>query len=318
MVRYAIVLLNLGGPDSLDAVEPFLKNLFSDHDIFKIPVGQKLFARLIAKGRAPKVRERYQMIGGKSPLNEWTVLQAKKLEAALRKEFQGVGVLVGMRYWRPEIREAAFRLSEADVEKIVLLPLYPHYSITTTGSSFKEWQRAYTGPSDRLVYVDQYCDNKKYIAAISQRMDEAVLRFPEEVRNDIHIVFSAHGTPQRLVDQGDPYSGQIRRTVECVMAGHGHDRPHHLCFQSRVGPMNWLQPSTRETLTGLAGQGQKQILVVPISFVSDHVETLFELEMEYRKVAAAAGIQNYVVMRGLNDSNLFVSALADIARQALR
>jgi len=317
MARFALVLLNLGGPDSLDAVEPFLRNLFSDRDIFKIPVGQPLFARLISKLRAPKVRQRYQEIGGKSPINEWTALQARKLQDALRKRSVDIDVHVGMRYWRPEIRNAAVRLSGIDIEKIVLLPLYPHYSITTTGSSFREWQRAYTGDPSRLIYVEQYCDNHKYIAAINQRIDEAISRFPESVRGDIQLVFSAHGTPQRLVDQGDPYSHQVRKTVESVMAKRGTGHSHHLCFQSKVGPMQWLKPSTQETLRALGADNKTQILIIPVSFVSDHIETLFELEIEYRGLALNAGIENYVVMKGLNDSELFVSALKDIAMQAL-
>ena len=317
MSRHAVVLLNLGGPDSLDAVEPFLRNLFSDRDIFKIPVGQKIFAKLIAKLRAPKVMQRYKQIGGKSPINEWTGIQAKNLRSVLQNEFGGIEVHVGMRYWHPAIKEAATGLSEADIDKIVLLPLYPHYSITTTGSSFKEWQRAYAGPPTRVVYVDQYCDNQKYVAAVNQRIDEAILRFPDSVREDIQLVFSAHGTPKRLVDQGDPYSLQIRKTVESVMAKRGFDHPHHLCFQSKVGPMQWLKPSTQETLVALALNNKRQILMIPISFVSDHIETLFELRIEYRDVAVNAGIQNYVVMDGLNDSELFVSALKDIAIQAL-
>ncbi|MEW6671167.1 MAG: ferrochelatase [Thermodesulfobacteriota bacterium] len=317
MSRHAVVLLNLGGPDSPDAVEPFLRNLFGDHDIFRIPFGQKIFAALIAKLRTPKVRERYARIGGRSPINAWTELQAKKLERAFVAEGREIDVHVGMRYWRPAIKDAAARLSEADASKIVLLPLYPQYSITTTGSAFKEWQRAYTGPPDRLAQIDHYCDNEMYIAAVNQRIDEAVLRFPEPVRDDIQIVFSAHGTPQRLVNQGDPYSGQIRKTVERVMAKREFDHPHHLCFQSKVGPLQWLKPSTRETLADLADKNIKQILVVPISFVSDHIETLFELGIEYRETAVNAGIENYVVMQGLNDSGLFVSALKDITLQAL-
>jgi len=272
---------------------------------------------LIAKLRAPKVRQRYKKIGGKSPLNAWTALQARKLEDALRKQSVDIDVHVGMRYWRPEIRNSAVRLSGVDIEKIVLLPLYPHYSITTTGSSFREWQRAYTGPPARLVYIDHYYDNETYIAAINQRIDEAMLLFPVTARDDIQIVFSAHGTPQRLVIQGDPYSRQISKTVESVMAKRGFDHPHHLCFQSRVGPMQWLKPSTRETLLALGAEHKKQILVVPISFVSDHIETLYELAIEYRNVAVSAGIENYVVMNGLNDSDLFVSTLKDITLKAL-
>ncbi len=317
MTRYAVVLLNLGGPDSLDAVGPFLRNLFSDHDIFKIPFGQKTFAKLISRLRAPKVIERYKKIGGKSPLNRWTAAQGEMLQAALEKDVKGIEVHIAMRYWKPEIKDVAVRLSKADVERIVLLPLYPHYSITTTGSSFNEWHRNYTGDPGRLVLVDQYCENKKYIQAINQRIDETLSGFPEDVRADVQIVFSAHGTPERMVKKGDPYSAQIKKTIEQVMAKRHFSHAHHLCFQSKVGPLAWLKPSTAETLIALAQQSKKQILIVPISFVSDHIETLFELNIEYRKIALEAGIENYVVMRGLNDSEAFIAALKEITMKAL-
>jgi len=317
MTRYAVVLLNLGGPDSLDAVEPFLENLFSDHDIFKIPFGQNIFAKLISRWRAPKVIERYKMIGGQSPLNQWTTAQAGMLQAVLQKDIKGIEVHIAMRYWRPEIKDVAARLSEANVEKVVLLPLYPQYSITTTGSSFKEWKRAYTGNPERLILVDQYCENQQYIHAINQRIDEAILRFRADVRADAQIVFSAHGTPQRLVKKGDPYSVQIQKTVEQVMAKRHFSHAHHLCFQSKVGPLAWLKPSTADTLIALAQESKKQILIVPVSFVSDHIETLFELDIEYREIALAAGIENYVVMQGLNDSETFIGALKEITMKAL-
>lgn len=317
MTQYAVVLLNLGGPDSLDAVEPFLKNLFSDHDIFKIPVGQNIFAKLISRWRGPKVRERYKQIGGKSPINEWTKIQGAMLRDMLKKEDKDIDVHIAMRYWRPAIKDAAARLSQQNTEKIVLLPLYPHYSTTTTGSSFREWQRAYTGNPARLIYVDHYCENKKYISAVNQRIDEAILRFPKEVRDNIQIVFSAHGIPERLVKKGDPYSHQIKRTVDGVMAARNFSHAHHLCFQSKVGPFAWLKPATDDTLVELAKNNAKQILVVPISFVSDHIETLHELDIEYREIAHGAGIEDYVVMQGLNDSKAFAAALKEITMQAL-
>jgi ferrochelatase len=317
MTEYAVVLLNLGGPDSLEAVEPFLKNLFSDHDIFKIPIGQNIFAKLISKRRAPEVRERYKKIGGKSPINEWTKIQGVMLSDMLKKEKEGIEVHIAMRYWQPAIKEVAAMLSQKKLEKIVLLPLYPHYSTTTTRSSFREWQRAYTGDPSRLIYIDHYCENKKYISAINQRIDEAILRFAADIRDKIQIVFSAHGIPEKLVKKGDPYSHQIKKTVDRVMTARDFSHTHHLCFQSKVGPFAWLKPATADTLIELAKNNKKQILVVPISFVSDHIETLHELEIEYKDIARDAGIENYVVMQGLNDSETFVAALKKITMDAL-
>lgn len=317
MTEYAVVLLNLGGPDSLESVEPFLRNLFSDRDIFKIPFGQAVFAKLISRWRAPKVRERYRKIGGQSPINKWTEIQGMMLNDLLKKEAEGVEVHIAMRYWQPSIQDVAARLAQEKIEKIVLLPLYPQYSTTTTGSSFREWQRAYTGEPSRLVYVDQYCDNERYIQAVNQRIDEAISNFAVDLRDHIDIVFSAHGIPEKLVKKGDPYSRQIEATVDRVMAARHFSHPHHLCFQSKVGPLAWLKPSTADTLVELAQKNRKQILVVPISFVSDHIETLYELEIEYGEIAREAGIENYVVMQGLNDSEIFAAALKEITLKAL-
>jgi len=317
MQKFAVVLLNMGGPDSPAAVEPFLRNLFSDHDIFKIPFGQKVFAALIARWRAPKVRERYARIGGGSPLNEWTQAQAALLREMLRKESREIEVYVAMRYWKPAISYVAAALSKKAFEKIVLLPLYPHFSETTTGSSFKEWERHFTGNGSRLSYVEQYCEHPQYLASINERIDETILRFPEKVRDDLQIVFSAHGTPERLVKQGDPYRRQIEQTVKGVMAQRGFSHPHRLCFQSKVGPLPWLKPSTRDTLIELAQNHQRQVMIVPISFVSDHIETLYELNIEYREIALKYGIDYYEVMPGLNASGTFAGALRDIALRAL-
>lgn len=317
MAKYAVVLLNLGGPDSLEAVEPFLKNLFSDPDIFNIPIGQEIFAKFISRRRAPKVRERYRAIGGKSPINEWTRTQAEMLAEALKKEVAAAEVYVAMRYWEPAIRKVAAKLSSGGFEKIVLLPLYPHYSFTTTKSSFREWRRAYTGDPSRLIYVDHFSTHPIYVRAVNRRIDEALSGVAPDVRNRVHLVFSAHGIPEKLVKQGDPYSGQVQQTVHEVMTARGFSHVHHLCFQSRVGPMKWLKPSTADTLLELARKNVKDVLVVPISFVSDHIETLHELAIEYRAVAMEAGIETYVVMQGLNDSHVFVDALKEIVINAL-
>ena len=318
MSKYAVVLFNLGGPDSLDAIKPFLFNLFSDRDIFKIPVGQKIFAKIMSVFRAPSVKEKYKRIGGKSPINDWTRLQQSMLQQELQKLVPGIEVYAAMRYWHPTIRDIADKVTEKAFDKVVLLPLYPHYSITTTGSSFNEWKRVYKGEAEKLTYVYDYFDNQRYINALNERIDETILRFPENVRDDIQLLFSAHGLPESIAKQGDPYPKQIDKTVACVMKARNFSHGYHLCFQSKVGPAKWLKPSIDEMIRGLAAKRKKQLLVIPISFVSDHIETLFELDIEYRMVADEANIENYMVMKGLNNSKTFVAALKELAVQALQ
>jgi protoporphyrin/coproporphyrin ferrochelatase len=311
-------MFNLGGPDSLAAVEPFLYNLFRDPDIFNFPFGQKLFARLVSHRRAPKVMHQYDLIGGKSPIGEWTEKQRGLLEQNLRAQLGETDVYTAMRYWRPFTNEVAVKTESMGYKKIVLLPLYPHYSVTTTGSSFNEWIKWYNGEKNKLIMIREYFKNEKYIAALNERIDESIQRFPDGVRDKIQLVFSAHGTPVSLVKRGDPYSTQIRNTVDAVMAARNRSHSYHLCFQSKVGPMKWLQPSTASMIEKLASEGEKHLLVIPVSFVSDHIETLFELDIEYRRVADRCGIQNYIVMKGLNDSALFIDALTDLVKIALR
>lgn len=318
MSKIAVVLFNLGGPDSLDAVEPFLFNLFCDPDIFKLPFGQKFFAKTISKRRAPKVVEEYKLIGGKSPINEWTEKQRSMLESELRKDNADIDVHIAMRYWKPLTHEITPKIENGNYDKVILLPLYPHYSITTIGSSFNEWKRYYQGDTSKLIYIDNYQTNEKYIAALNQRIDEGLLEFPDSIRKDVQLVFSAHGTPVSLVKKGDPYSFQIKETVDAVMKARNYSHPHHQCYQSKVGPMKWLEPSTDAMIEELAAKSKKHLLIIPISFVSDHVETLFELGIEYKHVADKCGIENYIVMKGLNDSELFVQALADLSKQKMQ
>jgi ferrochelatase len=318
MSKYAVILFNLGGPDSLEAIKPFLFNLFSDRDIFKIPVGQKLFAKIMSVFRTPAVREKYKRIGGKSPINDWTQLQQSMLQQELQKVVPGTEVYTAMRYWNPTIKDIAQKVLEKEFDKIALLPLYPHYSITTTGSSFNEWKRVYKGDVGKLTYIYDYFDNRRYIDALNERIDETILRFPENVRGDIQLVFSAHGLPESLAKQGDPYPKQIDNTIKCVMKARNFSHEYHLCFQSKVGPAKWLKPSTDEVIRGLAEKRKKQLLVIPISFVSDHIETLFELDIEYRMIADEVGIENYMVMKGLNNSKTFVEALKELALQSLQ
>jgi ferrochelatase len=305
----AVVILNLGGPDSLEAIEPFLFNLFSDRDIFKLPFGQKLFAKIISSRRAPKVAEEYKLIGGKSPINDWTEIQRKMLEEKLQSYDTNIRVFTAMRYWNPITKDVAEKIKSKNFERIVLLPLYPHYSISTTGSSFNEWDRCFTPSNEKVFRVKNYQTNPSYISALNERIEKTILRFPEEIRNDIQLVFSAHGTPISMVKSGDPYSHQIKDTMDAVMKARNYSHPHHLCFQSKVGPVKWLTPATDTMIEDLSRQGKKHLLIIPISFVSDHVETSFELDIEYRHVADENNIENYIVMEGLNDSELFIKAL---------
>lgn len=317
MNKTAIVLLNLGGPDSLEAVQPFLENLFNDPDIFKLPF-QKTLAKIISKNRAPKVMEEYKLIGGKSPLGEWTEIQRKGLEALLRKNNFDADVLVAMRYWHPLTQEVVKKVKEKGYEKILLLPLYPQFSISTTGSSFNEWNRIYDGDKKKLIYVQSYHNNKKYALAINQRIDETLKKFPQDLLKSVQLVFSAHGTPVSYLKKGDPYLAQIKSSVEEVMKIRNYDLEHHLCFQSKVGPMKWLEPATDVMIEKLAKEGKMNLLVIPISFVSDHIETSCELDIEYRHVAEKAGIKNYLVMTGLNESELFIEALCEVTINHLK
>ena len=317
-MKIAIVLFNLGGPDSLDAIEPFLFNLFSDRDIFKLPFGQKAFAKFISSRRAPKVAKEYKMIGGKSPINMWTEEQRQILQKLLRFYHKELDVYTAMRYWKPLTQETVDKIEDRDYDKIILLPLYPHYSITTTGSSYNEWMRHYSGDKKLITLIKSYPTQYKYVAAINQRIDETLEKFPEAIRGNVQLVFSAHGTPVSLVKKGDPYSKQIKETVNAVMKARKNSHAHHLCYQSKVGPMKWLEPATDAMIKDLSAKGKKNLLIIPISFVSDHVETLFELDIEYRHVADECGIQNYIMMRGLNDSTLFLEGLTELVNEEIK
>ncbi len=304
----------------MDAVQPFLFNLFNDPFIISIPLGflvQKPIARYIAKKRSPSVREQYAKIGGKSPLMYWTEKQRSMLENRLREQDTTVDVFTAMRYWKPFTKEAVDRIKQTEYSQIILLPLYPHYCRATTGSSLAEWDKIYTNDTAEVVTINDYFKHSGYIAAVNQRIDEALKKFPEQIRKDVHLLFSAHGIPVKFVKAGDPYKGHIEETVKAVVEFRKRDLNHSLCYQSKVGPEKWLEPATDDMIRDLSNSGKKHLLVIPISFVSDHIETLFELDIEYRHVADKVRIENYIVMKGLNDSELFVSALFDMTTQKL-
>lgn len=319
MNKFGVVLLNMGGPTSLDSVRPFLENLFLDEEIISfgpMNFARKPLARFIAKKRAEIVKKNYAMIGGKSPIRELSEKQAVALKAKLEERFgaDSVQVEVGFSYWHPFIEEAFENLRKAGIKRVFLMSLYPHYSKTTTGSCMKDWRnlhRKYKNGAFKVQSVKMYPTNPHFVAAINKRIDEALLRFPEAERKDVFLQFSAHGTPVSLVKQGDPYSFQIMDTVEAVMALRGNDLQYRLSFQSKVGPAKWLEPNTEDLTEELGKQGVKNLLVVPVAFVSDHIETLHELGIDLREAAMEAGITQFEVTEGLNDMDEYITALAE-------
>ncbi len=321
--KIAVVLLNLGGPDSIDAVEGFLFNIFNDPDIINFPLSflfRTRLAKLISSKRAPRIQEQYKKIGGKSPILDTTKKQAALLEAALNRNIESK-VFIAMRYWKPFTADAVEAVEKFRPDKIVLLPLYPQYSVSTTGSSLREWNK-FAQKSDSLknvptVLVEKYYLNELYIRAIIERINSAIDRFPAGKRDKVKILFSAHGTPIKLVKMGDPYSEHIRETVEKVVKTGGYKLPWSLCFQSKVGPQKWLTPSTPAVIEENIANGVKNLLIVPIAFTADHLETLFELNIEYRHLAEQKGVEQYEMTAGLNDSPTFISALEELALQSV-
>jgi ferrochelatase len=315
----AVVLFNLGGPDSMEAVEPFLFNLFSDPDIFKLPLGrltQKPFARLVSRRRTKAASAAYRAIGGKSPLLENTTRQADALAEALR-DTNGYDVHICMRYWHPLTDEVVATLKARGYKRVLLLPLYPQYSTTTTGSSYNEFlrqcRRADYRPAIHLV--ESWYDNPSYQQAVVDSVQAAASQMADPDPAHIELLFSAHGLPQKIVDRGDPYEAQIQATYEALRGRLGWPRVT-LCYQSRVGPLKWLQPYTENVIRELGARGTKQVLVYPIAFVSDHSETLYELGIDYAELAHEAGIADYRVVPALNDHPLLIRALKELVTDA--
>ena len=315
--RIGVVLFQLGGPDTLEAIEPFLYNLFSDPDIIDFPfarIGRKPLARLISSTRARKVQHHYAAIGGGSPIRRFTEQQARALQLKLAGSGLDARCFVAMRYWHPFTAQAIEQLRAARRDQVVLLPLYPHYSSTTTGSSLNEWRRLFREDIP-FRCIETFYRHKLYLRALVEKIDEALARFADPERPE--IVFSAHSVPLAVIQSGDPYQRQIEETVELLMQRGGWRNHHRLCYQSKVGASKWLQPSLHAALRELAAEKNREVCIVPISFVSDHVETLGEIDHEARAEAAKLGIERFEMMSGLNDSPTFIAALADLVGTAI-
>ena len=324
-----VVLLNMGGPDSLAAVEPFLFNLFNDNDIIRLPLRGFLLqwplAKMISSRRARFVRGYYEKIGGKSPIAKITRLQARLVEQRLNAAGgDRYRCYVAMRYWNPFTDEAVAAMKRDGVTRIVALTLYPHYTTATTDSSLRELRRglARAGMGALPVtVVDRYFDDPRYLDALTRRVRFGLQRrFTDEERKRALILFSAHGLPVSFIKKGDPYVDHLRTTITGVVArlslSLGYVPEWMLSFQSRAGPTKWLEPSTEDTIKQLAAAGRREVLAVPISFVSDHIETLYEIDMLFGDEARALGLA-WKRAPSINHEPLFIEALASLVERAV-
>lgn len=317
-----ILLFNLGGPETLADVRPFLYNLFSDPEIIRLPIRalQKPLAWLISTTRAKKSSAYYDLIGGGSPLRRITDEQAKALHTELQQRGIEAKVYVGMRYWHPFTNEAMHRIERDGITELIVLPLYPQYSVSTTGSSLKEFIALLRGRSKwrniRRRYITRWFEHPAYIQALAEQIKAEIANFPDP--QNVHLLFSAHSVPQSYIERGDPYLRHTQETVRLVSESLGNAYPTHLSFQSKVGPVKWLEPATEQEIKNLHAQGVEQLLMIPISFVSEHIETLYELDILYKKVAEEIGLRHYRRVPAFNTDPRFISALADLVCARLK
>ena len=313
-MKLAVVLFNLGGPDSPEAVEPFLTNLFSDPAILSVPgLIRKPLARFIARRRAPVAREIYAKIGGRSPIVEETEAQARALETALAEH--ETRAFIAMRCWKPFSDEAARAVAAWAPDRVVLLPLYPQYSTTTTRSSLQDWDRAAraAGVAAKTITICCYPRLPGFIAAEAALLREAMAK----ARPDLayRVLLSAHGLPKRVIARGDPYQWQVEKSAAAIVEQLGIV-DWSVCYQSRVGPLEWIGPATDDEIRRAGAEG-KGVIIAPIAFVCEHSETLVELDIEYAKLAHEAGVPDYLRVPAVGVRREFIDGLAGLVRQAL-
>ncbi len=321
MGRLGVLLLNLGGPEQLSDVRPFLFNLFSDPEIIRIPIAalQKPLAWIISTSRAKKSQANYQKIGGGSPLRRITEEQARALETQLRAQGEDAKVYIGMRYWHPFTEEALAQIEKDDIEQLVILPLYPQFSISTSGSSFRLIEKIWSEnpqlkPPQYTVIADWYKE-PGYLQAMTELIATEIDKCPNPDR--AHVFFSAHGVPVSYVEEaGDPYQAEIEECTALIMKTLGRQNDRSLAYQSKVGPIEWLKPYTEDAIVELAAKGVTELVVVPISFVSEHIETLEEIDIEYREIAEEAGIHTFNRVPALDTNPIFIQTLVDLVLRA--
>jgi len=316
-LKLAVVLFNLGGPDSPEAVQPFLENLFSDRAILPLPTwARRPLARIISRRRAPTAKAIYDHIGGRSPLLEETIAQAQALERELVNRQISAKVFVAMRAWHPMSDQTAREVAAYAPEMCALLPLYPQFSTTTSASSLQAWRQAAAraGLCVEQKRVCCYPWDDGFATALAEQVRASLSR--RKAAQSYRVLFSAHGLPQRVVARGDPYQWQVERTVDAVLKRIGDtDLDWRISYQSRVGPLKWLQPSTDAEIR-LAGSEGKGVVIVPVAFVSEHSETLVELDIEYAGIAREAGVPDYIRAPTVGTSGPFIRGLADLALRA--
>ena len=320
-MKVGVLLFNLGGPETLRDVKPFLYRLFSDPEIIHVKFSplRKAIAYVIATLRRKTSEGYYSQIGGGSPLRRLTEEQASALANELQRRGRDVETFVGMCTWHPFLFEAVDKIDEANIDSLVILPLFPQYSVTTTGSGFAVLRELIDKhPQFKKLDVQWICswaDQPTYIESFVQAIQRELGKFTDPEK--VHLLFSAHSIPESYVRKGDPYLEQTKETVELIMDRLGRRNPYQLSFQSKIGPVKWLEPFTSDAIVELGKQGVDDVLVIPVSFVSEHIETLYELDILFRKVAADAGVENFRRVPALNSDPTFIRALADIVESTL-
>jgi ferrochelatase len=323
--RLGVLLLNLGGPEKLADVKPFLVNLFSDPQIIQLPFRflQRPVGWLIATARHKKSVGLYKKIGDGSPQRRITTEQAESLRRELEMMGVNARVYVGMVCWHPMIESTFQQIRQDQITHLIVLPLFPHFSVTTTGSAAKKLIRLFDENGGvremRRSYVTHYEDHPHYIEALADMIAGEIAQFPDPRPEAVQLLFSAHSIPMKYIERGDPYLQHHKKTVAAVVARLkqklGAESPHFLSFQSKVGPVQWLEPSTEDTIRRFAAEGKEQVLTVPISFVSEHIETLYELDIQYRELAEAVKLPHFRRVPALNCNRLFIRALAQLVEE---
>ncbi|CAM9722731.1 unnamed protein product [Chrysoparadoxa australica] len=331
-VKVGVLLLNLGGPERSEDVEGFLFNLFADPDIIRLPGILTLFqspiAAFISARRAPKSKAAYESIGGGSPIVKYTKAQAKGIEEGMQRKGIDAKAYVAMRYWHPFTEQALDEMRNDGVNTIVVLPLYPHFSISTSGSSLRVLRNLFAGSEGEKLgsvphtVVPAWYDRPGYVKAVAGLIKREINKYTHEERTTgegVHVLFSAHGVPNSYIELGDPYQSHVQKCVELIQAEYEDEEvTSHLSYQSRVGPIEWLKPYTEDIIPQLGLGGVRNLVVVPISFVSEHIETLEEIDMEYRELAEANGVSNWRRVPALNTDPLFLEDLSDLCIEALQ
>jgi len=322
--KTGVLMLNMGGPRTTAEVHDFLLRLFQDRDIIQLPF-QKQLGAWIARRRAPSIAAKYAEIGGGSPIFRYTDLQGKLLCERLDKECPESAPhrhYVGFRYAEPLTEDTLSRMEADGVEHCVAFPQYPQYSCSTSGSSFNAIQRYYRDHGDtnmRWSVIDRWATNPFLVKCFAENIRKELDKFDEKKRKDVYILFSAHSLPLRQVNKGDPYPAEVGATVQLVMKELGFSNPFRLVWQSKVGPQPWLAPDTEQAIKGCVNRGRKNIILVPIAFTSDHIETLHELDIEYANdVAKDVGAERVLRCAAPNDHPLFIDALVDEVSRHLK